>query len=113
MSFSGVTFVLFCFVLSYFFFAEATAVRSIILRSFVMYAPRQLHVFTFCLFSRCRLFRVFLYHHGFIFVWRVRPLFFSFRMVLLYLVTTGWIFGISLCENSINQAINQHTVCNL
>ena len=25
----------------------------------------------------------------------------SFRMVFFYLVTTGWIFDISLCENSI------------
>ena len=30
----------------------------------------------------------------------------SFRMVFIfYLVTTGWIFDISLCENSINQSI--------
>ena len=30
----------------------------------------------------------------------------SFRMVFFYLVTTGWIFDISLlCENSINQSI--------
>ena len=29
----------------------------------------------------------------------------SFRMVFFYLVTTGWIFGISLCENTINQSI--------
>ena len=28
----------------------------------------------------------------------------SFRMVFSYLVTTGWIFDISLCENSINQS---------
>ena len=26
----------------------------------------------------------------------------SFLMVFFYLVTTGWIFDISLCENSIN-----------
>ena len=32
----------------------------------------------------------------------------SFRMVLFYLVTTGWIFDIRLCEDSINQSIN-HT----
>ena len=31
----------------------------------------------------------------------------SFRMVFFYLVTTGWIFYISLCDNSINQSINQ------
>ena len=28
---------------------------------------------------------------------------FSFRMVFFYLVTTGWIFYISLCENEIGQ----------
>ena len=34
----------------------------------------------------------------------VGPCVFSFRMVFLYVVTTGWIFDISLlCENSINQ----------
>ena len=34
----------------------------------------------------------------------------SFRMVLFYLVTTGWIFDISLlCENSINQ-INYQSI---
>ena len=31
--------------------------------------------------------------------------FFSFRMVFFYLLTTGWIFDISLCENLINQSI--------
>ena len=31
----------------------------------------------------------------------------SFRMVFFYLVTTGWIFEISLCENSIKKNINQ------
>ena len=31
---------------------------------------------------------------------------FPFRMVFFYLVTTGWIFDINLCENSINQSIN-------
>ena len=36
--------------------------------------------------------------------------------VVFYLVTTGWIFGISLCEISINQPNNQSTLlrlCNL
>ena len=28
-------------------------------------------------------------------------------MVFFYLVPTGWIFDISLCDNSINQSINQ------
>ena len=30
----------------------------------------------------------------------------SFRMVFFYLSTTGWIFDISLCENSVNQTIS-------
>ena len=35
----------------------------------------------------------------------------SFRMVVFYLATTGWIFYISLCENSTNQSINHNTNC--
>ena len=31
----------------------------------------------------------------------------SFQMVFFYLVATGWIFGISLGESSIDQSINQ------
>ena len=33
----------------------------------------------------------------------------SFRMVVFYLVTTGWIFDISLCENPIDQSIDQYS----
>ena len=29
----------------------------------------------------------------------------SFRMMFFYLVTTGWIFDISLCENSTNTVV--------
>ena len=29
-----------------------------------------------------------------------------FRAMFSYLVTTGWIFDVSLCESSINQSIN-------
>ena len=42
----------------------------------------------------------------------------SFRMVFFFLVTTGWIFDINFCENSINQSIkvvfrvgNQYAEC--
>ena len=39
----------------------------------------------------------------------------SFRMVFFYLVTTGWIFDISLCENSIKQSMpyanSQYALC--
>ena len=34
----------------------------------------------------------------------------SFRMVFFYLVTTGWIFDISLCEDSINQSCTPASV---
>ena len=32
----------------------------------------------------------------------------SFRIVYFYLVTTDWIFDISLCENSTNQSIKYY-----
>ena len=32
------------------------------------------------------------------------PYVLSFRMVFFYLVTTGWIFDIGLCENLISQS---------
>ena len=35
---------------------------------------------------------------------------FSFRMVFFYLVTTGWTFDVSSCENSINQSTLQHLI---
>ena len=55
------------------------------------------------------LFSSILYHCRFLLliVWRESTSYvFPFRMVFYYLVTTGWIFDISLCENSINQSIN-------
>ena len=48
---------------------------------------------------------IFGYHSRFLYVWRVRRTVLSFRIVFFYLVTTGWIFYISFCENSINQLI--------
>ena len=35
---------------------------------------------------------------------------FPFRVMSFYLVTTGWIFPNSSCENSINQSINQSNI---
>ena len=54
MSFSGVTFVLFCFVFHlYAFFAEAAALRSIVLRYAVapIATPVSFFLFSFCLFG--------------------------------------------------------------
>ena len=62
-----------------------------------------LSFFPFFLFIwRCRFFRVF---SRFLLVWRVRRTFFPSGWCFFYLVTTGWIFDISLCENLINQSI--------
>ena len=62
-------------------------------------------IFSFCLFGDVAFFEYFLYHCRFFFVWSLRRNVFSSRMVSFYLVTTGWIFDISLRENSINQSI--------
>ena len=90
-------------------FVEAVALRSIVLR----YAGTPIatcvsvFLFPFCLFGDVAF-------SGYYFV--PFPLFslhgkyvlyvLSFQMVFLYFVTTGWIFDISLCDNSINQSIN-------
>ena len=60
-------------------------------------------LFSFCFFGDVAFPEYFVYHWRFLFVvWRVRTSFvLSFRMVLFYLVTTGWIFDIILLyENS-------------
>ena len=100
---SGVTFVLFCFVFHLYAFVEAAALRSIVLR----YAgvPIAIRVSFFLLLVwRCRFFRVsILYHFRFLSVWRERRTFFPSGWCFFYLVTTGWIFDISLlCEFSVN-----------
>ena len=103
--FSGVMFVLFCFVFRLYAFVEAAALRSIVLRcagvpiatrvSFFYVFPFYFFLFGgvafskyFSAFSLCGEYVV----HSFL------P-----DGVFFYLVTTGWIFDISLCENLINQ----------
>ena len=98
-SFSGVTFVLFCFV---FVFMLSLKPRPFVQSSFDMQAPRQPYVF---FFLRCRFFRVFFVPFSLSLCMESTSYVLSFRMVLFYLVTTGWIFDIGLCENSINQSI--------
>ena len=83
-------------------FVEAAALRSIFLR----YAGAPIATCVFLFFWRCRFFRFFclffvpfplsLCMEGTSYV-------LSFLMVFFYLVTTGWIFDTSLCENSVNQ----------
>ena len=93
--FSGATFVLFCFVFCRYAFVEAAAFRSIVLR----YAgvPIATRVFLFVCF--CRFFRVFVFVLFLLslFVWRVRRTSFPSGWYFFYLMTTGWIFDISLC----------------
>ena len=93
---------LFCFV-SFFvptLFVEAAALRSIVLR----YADVPIAARVFFFLSFCRFFRVFFfYHFRFLFVWRVRRTFFPSGWYFFYLMTTGWVFDISLCENSIKK----------
>ena len=104
-------FVLLCFV---FRLIEAAALRSIILPKIICRRPDS-HTFLF-LFLRCRFFRVFfvpLFPLYLVLVYCIESTSYvlSFRMVFFYLVTTGWIFGISLlCENSTNQSINNMKV---
>ena len=79
-------------------FAEAAALRSIVLR----YAGAPIAIlFSFFLgdgtFSEFFFVPFPLFH-----CMESTSYVLSFRMVFFYLVTTGWIFYISLCENSIN-----------
>ena len=81
----------FCFVFRLYAFVEAAGLRSIVLR----YAgvPIVIRVSFFFLYLEMSLF----------------PSIFSalslYGECFSYLVTMGWIFDISLCENSINQSI--------
>ena len=57
------------------------------------------------------LFSSVLYHYRFLSVWQIRCTFLLVGGICFYLVTTAWIFGISLlCKNSTNQSINQRSV---
>ena len=92
--------VLFCFV---FVFNLSLKPRSFVQSSFDMQAPRQPHVFLILsFFWRCRFFRVFFVPFTLSLCMESASYVLSFRMVFFYLVTTGWIFDISLCDNSIS-----------
>ena len=105
-SFSRVTFVLFCFALLRFFglyaFVEATALRSIVLR----YAGAPIAT-SVTFFLKCRFFQVFFVLFPLSLCMESTSYVLSFRMVFFYLVTTGWIFDISLYKNSVKNTISQ------
>ena len=85
-------------------FVEAVALRSVDLR--YVGAPIATRVSFFLSFSllfiwRCRFFRVFFVPYPLSLCIESTSNVLSFRMVFFYLVTTGWIFDIGLCEISI------------
>ena len=88
-----------CFVLLRFLYAfvEAAALRSVVLRYAGVTIATRVSLFGDVACSE--------YFFRFLFVSRVRGTFFPSGWCFFYLVTTGWIFDISLCENSINQSI--------
>ena len=112
---------LWCYVCLVFFrfrldaFVETAALRSIALRytgapiatrvSFSFLEMSLFRVFLF-LFWRCRFSRVLFVPFPLSLCMQSTSYVLFFRVVCSYLVTTGWIFFISLCENSINQPIN-------
>ena len=103
-----VTVTVYCTVWSHIHIVEASALRSIVLRYAYAGVPIATRIsfflsFFFVAFSE---YIYFLYPFRFLFVWRVRRTFFPSGRYFFYIgTTTGWIFDISLCENSIK--INQ------
>ena len=106
-SFSGITFVLFCFV-SLLSLNEAAAFRSIVLR--YAYAPTATRsylttvcaLFCFCFFGDVAFSEFFLYHYRLRFVWRVRR---TFSPSGSCFFSPRTLFYISWCEDSIEQSI--------
>ena len=102
-----------CFVLLRFriyAFVEAAALRSIVLQyAGAPIATRVLFCFIPGIIYGDVAFSeyIFSYHCRFLFFIKSTSYVLFFRMVFVYLVTTGWIFDISLRENSINQSISQ------
>ena len=87
-------------------FVEAAALRSIVLRyAGAPVATRVSSFFILLFIWRCRFFRVFFVLFPLSLCMESTSCVLSFRMVFSYLVTTGWIYDISSCENSINQSI--------
>ena len=104
----SVCFVLFRFRL--YAFVEAAALRSIVLRYAGVPIATRVSFFLFFPFLFiwiCRFFRVFFVSCPLSLCMESTSYVLSFRMVFSFLVTMDWIFYNSLCENSINQSINQ------
>ena len=91
-------FALLCFAFRLYAFVEAAALRSIILR----YAGAPIATRFFSPFPEMSLFPSIFCAFPLSPCMESTSYVLSFRMVFFYLVTTGWIFDINLCENSIN-----------
>ena len=106
-SLSGVTFVLFCFV---FVFVVSLKPQPFVQSSFDMQALRQPHVFlSFFPFLSWATLLFPIFFLPFSLCIESTSYGLSFRMVCFYLVTTGWIFDIRLCENSIKVSLSINT----
>ena len=98
-------FALLCFVFRLLYaFVEAAALRSLVLR--YTGAPIATRVSYFFPIGDVAFSEYFLYHFRFLSVWIVRRTFFPSVWCFSYLVTSGWIFYISLCKNLISKSIN-------
>ena len=103
--------VLLCFVFRLYALVKVAALRSIVLR--YAGAPTATRVSFFLSFFRlfiwrCRFFRVFFDTISAFYLYGeyVYVLFFRMVFFLSYLVTTGWIFDVIVCDNSINQNVS-------
>ena len=88
-------------------FVKVAALRSIVLRYAGVPIATRVYLFSLFDYLEMSLSPSIFFPLLFSLCMESTPYVLSFRMVFFYLVTTGWIFGISLCENSINQSINQ------
>ena len=107
-SFSGVTFVLFCFVFVL-MLSLRPALRSIVLRyTGATIATRVIFLSFFpFVYLEMSLFPIFFCAVTVFSFYEITSYVLSFRMVIFYLVTTGWIFEKSSIDQSINQSINR------
>ena len=95
-------------------FVEAAALRSIVLRyAGAPIATRVSFFFPFLYLEMSLFSEYFLYHFRFLFVWTIEYVVRSFLPdgVFFYLVTTGWIFDISVRENYYHYMIAGLNIC--
>ena len=105
--FSGVTFVLVCFV---FAFMLSLKPRLFVQSFFVLrYAcvPTATHISSLFLGGGMSLFPCIHYRFS-LYMESASPVFCFRMMVFIYVVTRSWIFDTSLCENSTNQKMVIH-----